>query len=73
MDAVEYLKNKRRFMNELCRDGCLRCPFGIDSNGKNVECEDLEAEYPERAAEIIEKWASEHPVKTRHELKQNRR
>lgn len=65
MDAVEYLKNKTRFMNELCQDGCIRCPFGIDSNGKDVECEDLEAKYPETAVKIIEKWSAEHPVKTR--------
>lgn len=62
MDAVEYLKNKERC---VCRSSCSRCPFDSTNNGKNVECEDLEAKYPETAVEIIEKWSAEHPVKTR--------
>ena len=62
MDAVEYLKNKERC---VCRSSCSRCPFNSTNNGKNVECEDLEVLYPERAVEIIEKWSAEHPVKTR--------
>lgn len=62
MDAIEYLKNKERC---VCRSSCLRCPFDSTNNGKNVECEDLEVLYPERAVEIIEKWSAEHPVKTR--------
>ena len=65
MDAVEYLKNKTRFLDEFCQSACRSCPFDSTNNGKGVECEDLEVKYPELAVEIMEKWSTEHPIKTR--------
>lgn len=55
MDAVEYLKTKRR----LCKahTECRRCPLNI--------CGDLERENVEELVRRVEKWAKEHPVETR--------
>ena len=55
MDAIKYFKAKGRMTgncNILCRD----CPLD--------NCIELEADYPEQAVEIVEKWAKENPVKT---------
>lgn len=57
MDAVEYLKEKARMTNE-CNIPCDDCPvhaFCCNSESKNAEM----------MVSIVEKWASEHPVKTR--------
>lgn len=71
MDAVKYFKEKTRMFNSLGRkskvcDGviCSVCPFSYTHNGKNLGCTNFEAEYPEKAIAIIEKWAAEHPQKT---------
>lgn len=55
MKAVDYLKAKRR-MTGNCHILCRDCPLD--------NCNELEADYPEQAVEIVEKWAKEHPVKT---------
>ena len=71
MDAVKYLKEKRRMLNSLGRkfgvcNGvlCSVCPFSNTNNGKGLSCSDFEAEYPEEVVAIVEKWAAEHPPKT---------
>ena len=43
---------------------CSNCPFADTKNGKNLNCSAFEAEYPEKAIAIVEKWAAEHPQKT---------
>ena len=56
MDAVEYLKALGRLCNNyLCGDNC---PL-IDS------CDDESDDGYVRKVQIVEKWAKEHPVKTR--------
>lgn len=56
MDAVEFLKAFGRFCNNyLCGDNC---PL-IDS------CDDESDDGYVRKVQIVEKWAKEHPVKTR--------
>lgn len=58
MKAVDYLKAKGR-MTGNCHILCRDCPFyRVD------DCSELEADYPEQAVEIVEKWAKENPVKT---------
>ena len=52
MKAVDYLKEKARMSN---------CPL---NNVENMACVILESKYPEKAVEIVEKWAKENPVKT---------
>lgn len=69
MDAVEYLKAKTRMTKRgngaVCNISCKDCPIGIDNNGVETNCRKLESYYPEKAVEIIEQWAAEHPKKTR--------
>lgn len=71
MDAAKYFKERKRMLNSLGREYgvcngvmCSNCPFADTNNGKNLDCTDFEAEYPEEAIAIIEKWAAEHPQKT---------
>lgn len=59
MDAVKYLKERERMCdsyNNMC-DGC--------GFGKVPQCNLTEKDNPEKAVEIVEKWSSEHPAKTR--------
>lgn len=65
MDAVEYLKEAERMCDTIGMCEC--CPFG--SSKPAFPCgsslSSLDTEYPEKAVEIVEKWAAEHPIKTR--------
>ena len=64
MTAIEYLIAKGRMTNE-CRIDCDECPLCYDNSGELCGCRILEQNYPEKAVEIVEKWAKEHPIKTR--------
>lgn len=64
MDAVEYLIEKRRATGN-CNGACSQCIISSYKNGIGCSCNDLELRYPEKAVEIVEKWAAEHPIKTR--------
>ena len=59
MDAVEYLKTLRRMCNAECRE----CEYG-KRRGFDP-CMVWRNSHPEEAVSIAEKWAAEHPVKTR--------
>lgn len=60
MDAVEYLKTKRR----LCKsnDHCSGC---VLYNKEDACCIEDIGEYAEKAVQIVERWGKEHPVKIR--------
>lgn len=60
MDAVEYVKTQFR----MCRskDSCSECPL---QDKENCCCITDTIEYVEKAVQIVEQWAKEHPVKTR--------
>lgn len=60
MDAVEYVKTKYR----LCRskDSCFECPL---QDKENCGCITDTIGYVEKAVQIVEQWAKDHPVKTR--------
>ena len=60
MDAVEFLKTLRRMCNSECRE----CELG-KSLGALDTCALWQKAHPEEAVEIAEKWAKEHPAKTR--------
>lgn len=60
MDAVEYLKTLCR----MCHCECLKCEFGKARSGFET-CPVWQRTHPKEAVEIAEKWAKEHPVKTR--------
>lgn len=63
MDAVEYLKMRKR-MCKNCLD-CGDCPLGSHNVRRHVPCVEFEEAHPEQTVEIVEKWAAEHPIKTR--------
>ena len=60
MDAVEYLTTLCR----MCNCECLKCEFGKARSGFET-CPVWQRTHPEEAVEIAEKWAKEHPAKTR--------
>lgn len=53
--------------NGICTIGCFNCPISGANNGENKDCVKFVRLYPEKATEIIRKWAEEHPQKTRAE------
>ena len=62
MDAVEFLKKKRR----MCSGGnCDRCSLQVGNNGTDYGCRTFVEKYPEAAVAVVEKWSAEHPAKTR--------
>lgn len=70
MDAVEYLKTIKR-MCELHKPMCwgednhTPCELRIKANAKGMTCCDYTTTFSKEAVEIVEKWAKEHPIKTR--------
>ena len=64
MDAVQYLKLKGK-MTLNCQTDCRICRLSRYNNSLNKSCRMLEPQNADKAVEIIEKWAEEHPVKTR--------
>ena len=58
MDAVKYLETVKKICTATKR--CDECPL------KDYHCYSWrKIENPEEIVSIVEKWASEHPVKTR--------
>ena len=64
MDAIEFLKEKDR-MHEMMKGNCEKCGLSYANNGMRANCIGLFGECPEKAVEIVERWAKEHPRKTR--------
>lgn len=58
MDAVKYVKALRRLCSS--RDDCFGCPL---ENKEDCCC--ITDTSTEKAVQIVEEWAKEHPVKTR--------
>ena len=63
MDAVEYLKQKKRMTNN-CTIACNICPLAIENNNGNLVCANRDTISLEEAVATVENWAKEHPVKT---------
>ncbi len=60
MDVVKYFKERERMCNTF--GICLTCNF---SNGDGMCCcEEIETKTPEEAAQIVEQWSKENPIKT---------
>lgn len=66
MDAVKYLKEKAR-LTKNCTLDCGDCWLSHVNNDKGFTCRVYEMEFPKEAVATIEKWAAEHPVKTRQD------
>lgn len=60
MDAVEYLKT----LDRMCHCECLKCEFRKVRSGIET-CPVWQRTHPEEAVAIVEKWAADHPIKTR--------
>lgn len=60
MNAVEFLKIKKR----LCSNQCTDCPFSHYNNSDSSSCGCVLSGNPEKAVELVEKWAKAHPLKT---------
>ena len=60
MDAVQFLKIKAK----LCDGYCVDCPLSYNNNGTGIGCREFINSIPEKAVELLEKWAKEHPQKT---------
>lgn len=61
MDALEFLKTLRRMCNCEC---CSQCEIGKRLIVVET-CTAWRKAHPEEAVAIVEKWAAEHPIKTR--------
>lgn len=65
MDAVEYSKEAKRMCDTV--GDCRECP--LNSSNTVIPCklvrDNWELTNPEKIVAIVEKWASEHPKKTR--------
>ncbi len=59
MDAVEFLKT----LSRMCNGKCSKCEFQKRSGLGH--CATWRKTHPDEAVAIVEKWAKEHPVKTR--------
>lgn len=74
MDAVKFLKRKDRMcksFNDNCKnkDGnnfCCGLRYEADKSGES--CEEYISNHPTKAVEIVERWAKEHPAKTRQDI-----
>lgn len=64
MDAIKYLKTKLRMCIAYHRK-CEDCPLGHNSNGTELNCYMFQEHRPEEAVAAVEKWAAEHPARTR--------
>lgn len=68
MDAIEYLETKRR----LCKahTECRGCPLNIEECRWGTGCMrgELVSENVEDLVARVEKWAKEHPAKTRQSV-----
>ena len=60
MDAVKFLK----VLGKMCDDNCRECEFE-KVHSVNEGCSTWRTAHPEEAVAIAEKWAKEHPAKTR--------
>ena len=67
MDAVEFLKAKNRMCREYGElpEDCFACPIGNDSGGCQAGILENQKVTEEILVQIVEKWAVEHPKKTR--------
>ncbi len=61
-----YFVEKKRMtkINEFCQIDCVDCPLDSLNSGIDIPCKSLEANYPDKAIKIVQKWSNEHPQKT---------
>ena len=64
MDAVKYLKIKAKICRSIKDDNCKGC---VLKGNAVLGCHTTERLNPEECVAQVEKWAAEHPVKTRQD------
>lgn len=65
MDAVEFLRERRRMCN--AQDDCDTCPIGIVCADYFVD-HNYSQEKSSGMVSTVEQWAKEHPIKTRQSV-----
>lgn len=60
MDAVKFVKT----LGRMCNGECINCEIWKRRSG-GESCAVWQKNHPDEAVAIVEKWAKEHPVKTR--------
>ena len=60
MDAVKFVKT----LGRMCNVECINCEIWKRRSG-GESCAVWQKNHPEEAVAIAEKWAAEHPAKTR--------
>ena len=60
MDAVKFVKT----LGRMCDAECIKCEFW-KRRSRWESCTSWQKTHPEEAVAIVEKWAKEHPAKTR--------
>ena len=65
MDAVEFLRERRRMCN--AQDNCGTCPIGIVCDDYFVN-HNYSQEKASGMVSTVEQWAAKHPVKTRQSV-----
>ncbi len=63
MDAVKFTQERKRMCNgRLCAD----CPlFAVHQLRCLLYCKEWCMDHPDASVAVVEKWAAEHPRKTR--------
>lgn len=66
MDAIEFLKEKKRMCKslQLQKGSCHNCSLSNKNNNTTLYCTDFITDYPEKTVEIVEQWSKSHPRKT---------
>jgi hypothetical protein len=63
MDAVKFIKERKRMCNGR---PCATCPlFAVHHLEYLPACNEWCMDHPEASVTVVEKWAEEHPRKTR--------
>ena len=63
MDAVKFLKEKKRMCISSGDDSCHGCPIYAECG--ILTCAQFQDTLPNQTVKIVEKWAREHPRETR--------
>mgnify|MGYP007016780967 CR=1 FL=1 len=63
MDAVKFVKT----LGRMCDAECIKCEFWKRRSSWE-SCNSWQKNHPEEAVAIAEKWAKEHPIKTRQSV-----
>lgn len=60
--TIDYFKTKQRLCNSMGdKFRCDECPLGTTHGSSTLTCHYLEDNEPEKAVEILQKWADENP------------